>query len=291
MTQSLDYNDGILIFSLLDSCVDLHFEWEAFDTCIRPVHHWLLVSYACVVVCRLTHLLGSRWTDKTAGEPDDLCGMGDFLLDLRHKNVAPKALAAFTWLVALPFFAGWTILGTSWYWSIYKETPQCVPSVAHLWFSGFWLALCYAWVITHIAFGVIAVVLERRVRRAEGDLREIEDDDVLQRWGQVSRISGYHVLADQGAPTMGSGLTISDIKKLPSESSLGSSSPCGEDAEECPICITVLQEGDMVRRLPGCGHAFHRSCIDLWLLRRADCPLCKHSLSDLLTTRDITQSP
>jgi hypothetical protein len=37
-----------------------------------------------------------------------------------------------------------------------------------------------------------------------------------------------------------------------------------------------FQPPDICRELPGCGHVFHESCIDLWLLRRGDCPLCKH---------------
>lgn len=45
--------------------------------------------------------------------------------------------------------------------------------------------------------------------------------------------------------------------------------------DTCAICIDQLEENDEVRGL-SCGHAFHCSCVDVWLTtRRAICPLCK----------------
>lgn len=56
-------------------------------------------------------------------------------------------------------------------------------------------------------------------------------------------------------------------------------------ADECPICMTVFQKNDTIRRLK-CNHCkqaivhttlvFHCSCIDIWALDyKAACPLCK----------------
>lgn len=274
MVQQLGYNDGILLVSLLYSCVDLQYEWDMFNTCRRPIHQWLLVSYACVIGFRLMHLLGMQ-TVATAANHAAGSVAGDFLLDLRQKKSLPRFLASFTWFVALPFFLIWTLIGTSWMLDVMRETPKCVPSATHLWFSGFWLALCYVWIIIHAALGVVAWVLESRVRRAEGNLREIEDPDVISRWGQVSQLSGYQQL--QGSTH--SGLTPAEIRALPCETTmvLDDEVELGE-CHECPICIHTLESGDNVRRLPVCNHTFHRSCIDLWLLRRADCPLCKRSV-------------
>jgi hypothetical protein len=279
MVQPLGYNDAILLSSLVYSCVDLQFEWDSFNSCSRPIHMWLVVSYVCVICFRLTHLLGMQ----TASVADVGSAIaqegppGDFLLDLRHKGAMPRLLAYFTWLIALPFFMLWTFIGTSWLWQVTRDTPQCVPTTTHLWFSGLWLALCYVWIIIHVALGVVAWVLERRVRRAEVDLREIADADTISRWGQVSQLSGYRSL---GAGQASGGLSPTEIKALPSETS-----PCACDVEaemgetrECSICLNALEPGDSVRCLPLCGHTFHRSCIDLWLLRSADCPLCKRSV-------------
>ena len=49
-----------------------------------------------------------------------------------------------------------------------------------------------------------------------------------------------------------------------------------EDAKEadCTVCLEQLGLGAEMRRLP-CGHAYHRRCVDKWLIRRRKCPLCK----------------
>jgi len=267
--QNVGLNDAVLLASLLYSCLDLQWEWDNFSSCAKPIHKWLMVSYACVIAFRVTHLLGSRAAAMgSAGGAN-----GEFLLDLRTKGTLARAMLTFTWAAALPFFAFLTVLGTAWLWEVIRDTPQCVPSSTHLWFSGFWLVLCYLWIIIHAVLGTVAFVLERRVRRAEGDLREIEDDDVRSRWGQVSHLSGYSVLTESVAPTSAGGLSPSAIKALPCEVE---HTVCKLDGGcECPICLMDVQPGETVRYLPACGHRFHKSCIDLWLLRRADCPLCK----------------
>ncbi|KAF7063196.1 hypothetical protein CFC21_069717 [Triticum aestivum] len=46
----------------------------------------------------------------------------------------------------------------------------------------------------------------------------------------------------------------------------------------CVVCLAEYADGDELRRLPGCKHAFHRLCVDEWLRRRPSCPLCRTSL-------------
>lgn len=272
MVQSLNYNDGVLLVSLVYSCVDLFCEWDHFSRCRQPIHQWLLASFVSVLIFRVVHLVGG-WLAEISGNGTGTASAADFLLDLRHKGTVTRLLAAFTWLVALPFFVLWTLLGTLWLWQVWAETPQCTPTPAHLWFSAFWLALCYAWIVIHVALGAVAGLLERRLRRAEVDLRALEDADTRERWGEVSQLSGYRSLSLRTATA---GLTPEEIRALPCGTE---SAETGSDhARECPICITELEPGDRVRQLPGCGHTFHRSCIDLWLLRSADCPLCKRSV-------------
>lgn len=277
MVQPLGYNDGILLASLLYSVVDLKMEWDQFASCHKPIHQWLLVSYLCVITFRATHLLGMHTA--CAGEHGNVAGAGsgagEFLLDLRQKGMMPRILATFTWLLALPFFVLWTLIGTSWLWDVTQKTPQCMPTDTHLWFSGFWLALCYVWIFIHCALGCVAWVLERRVRQAETDLREIEegDSDVASRWGNVSQISGYRALQGDNQK----GLTPTEIKALPLSTHEPADDVEGSTACECSVCLCDVCPGDSIRCLPACGHSFHRSCIDLWLLRSADCPLCKRS--------------
>ncbi|KAI6701243.1 hypothetical protein NL676_015567 [Syzygium grande] len=46
-------------------------------------------------------------------------------------------------------------------------------------------------------------------------------------------------------------------------------------ARDCAVCLLEFEESDYVRTLPGCGHAFHVDCIDMWLRSHANCPLCR----------------
>lgn len=175
----------------------------------------------------------------------------------------------------MPIFSICTLVGTFWLYVVVRDTPSCMPSETHLWFSGFWLLLSYGWLIVHIAVGVTAVILERRMRRSEHDLAAVSDGDVRARWGDVGRLSDYTAL-----PREQGGLTAAEIKGLPG---LGvfedesNRSRLGCDCV-CSVCLSGFEVGDPMRALEPCGHVFHRACIDLWLLRRADCPLCKHSV-------------
>mmetsp|Transcript_54039 Transcript_54039/g.94924 ORF Transcript_54039/g.94924 Transcript_54039/m.94924 type:complete len:260 (-) Transcript_54039:140-919(-) len=51
----------------------------------------------------------------------------------------------------------------------------------------------------------------------------------------------------------------------------------------CAICMKDFAIGDEVRKLP-CGHVFHVACIDEWLRRCVDCPLCKADANVLPAT-------
>ncbi|GAV62943.1 zf-RING_2 domain-containing protein [Cephalotus follicularis] len=47
------------------------------------------------------------------------------------------------------------------------------------------------------------------------------------------------------------------------------------DQSECVICLGELEDGEMVRLLPNCAHAFHVPCIDEWFLAHTSCPFCR----------------
>lgn len=49
---------------------------------------------------------------------------------------------------------------------------------------------------------------------------------------------------------------------------------------ECPICLGEFVDGEKVRALPKCNHAYHMRCIDTWLMSNSTCPTCRHSLVD-----------
>jgi len=61
------------------------------------------------------------------------------------------------------------------------------------------------------------------------------------------------------------------------------------DDEDCPICYVDYKEGDEVRCMECEGqHAFHKKCIDQWLVRSKKCPKCRMSVFHL---REAEKSP
>ncbi|XP_011608593.2 E3 ubiquitin-protein ligase Arkadia isoform X1 [Takifugu rubripes] len=57
-----------------------------------------------------------------------------------------------------------------------------------------------------------------------------------------------------------------------------------EDTEEkCTICLSILEEGEDVRRLP-CMHLFHQLCVDQWLVTNKKCPICRVDIEAQLST-------
>ncbi|WOK97647.1 RING-H2 finger protein ATL54-like [Canna indica] len=46
-------------------------------------------------------------------------------------------------------------------------------------------------------------------------------------------------------------------------------------ATDCAVCLSEFRDGELVRLLPKCAHAFHVSCIDTWLRSHVNCPLCR----------------
>uniref|UniRef100_A0ACD5ZJN5 Uncharacterized protein n=1 Tax=Avena sativa TaxID=4498 RepID=A0ACD5ZJN5_AVESA len=55
---------------------------------------------------------------------------------------------------------------------------------------------------------------------------------------------------------------------------------------QCAICLAVVPDGEVVRRLPACGHMFHVECIDLWLYSHPTCPLCRCDVGHVAAAAD-----
>jgi len=265
MTQGkkVSTSDVVLIVSLAYLSVDLLCEWNGFIECHKPVHVWLLVSYGLVLASRLVYMLGSLVSASSSE---------DFLLNLRHKSAASRLMLRTMWGVIVPVFAAWSVVGSVWIYQVLDRTPNCMPDGMHFWFLGLWQALSYTWILIHCGLGAMAWIMERRLRKAEVDLRSIEDADVLARWGQLS-FDGYASLPPE---LQGRGLSPAAIHTLPGVRLRAANE--SQEEEDCPICLLPMQTGDCIRQISACDHAFHRSCIDLWLLRTADCPVCKHKV-------------
>lgn len=44
--------------------------------------------------------------------------------------------------------------------------------------------------------------------------------------------------------------------------------------QKCMVCLADFANADACRQLP-CNHVFHQGCVDEWLRRCTDCPICK----------------
>jgi len=261
----MSVTDVVLVTSHIYLIIDLAIDWDSFRGCKRPVHNWLMLSYALMMLSRMAYLVGQRHM---------LANTGDFLLNARQKNGTSKFFFRLMWYFIVPGSTLWNIVGSIWLYEVRIHSPQCLPiSSNHLWIMIIWQALGYAWVGVHCKIGNAAWVLEKRVRAAEDDLHLVADADALSRWGSAAeQVQDYTALRRSREAL---GLSPAEICALGSDEPELSSTEIGL---ECAICLEAVDAGDSKRRLAACEHVFHRACIDLWLLRCASCPLCKASI-------------
>lgn len=53
----------------------------------------------------------------------------------------------------------------------------------------------------------------------------------------------------------------------------------GADDGKCMVCMETFNEGEALRTLP-CLHRYHAACVDQWLQRRPECPICKRDIRE-----------
>ncbi|KAL0743532.1 hypothetical protein Bca4012_085045 [Brassica carinata] len=66
--------------------------------------------------------------------------------------------------------------------------------------------------------------------------------------------------------------------KTVSPAAAAGKTPAAAAAVDCAVCLLEFEEGDYVRTLPLCFHAFHLECIDEWLRSHPNCPLCRTAI-------------
>ncbi|WOL08258.1 hypothetical protein Cni_G17010 [Canna indica] len=110
---------------------------------------------------------------------------------------------------------------------------------------------------------VIAGVLYRLVCRTQRRLNLAEPPPVSPHGIGLSS-------AAANASPRDAGLSQSAIDALPTFAFEG-----GSTETQCAVCLNVVTEGEMMRLLPYCKHAFHVACIDAWLRSHSLCPLCR----------------
>lgn len=96
----------------------------------------------------------------------------------------------------------------------------------------------------------------------------------MQRLGVIKRVVPEF---DEGR-----GPRLRALKKLPplvnyrSHDEIQSSSKC----TSCAICLEDFAQGDSCQVFSMCNHMFHANCIDHWLMKKPNCPVCRHCIMD-----------
>jgi Ring finger domain len=49
----------------------------------------------------------------------------------------------------------------------------------------------------------------------------------------------------------------------------------------CAICQDSIQPEEIVRKMNGCQHTFHRNCIDTWFMTNVRCPVCRADIREV----------
>ncbi|CAG5091316.1 Oidioi.mRNA.OKI2018_I69.PAR.g12965.t1.cds [Oikopleura dioica] len=75
---------------------------------------------------------------------------------------------------------------------------------------------------------------------------------------------------------VGLGLRQDQINRLPSQSLDETIA-----GDTCPVCMDDMATNNEIRRLP-CLHVLHKGCIDPWLKKSKECPICKFDISSAM---------
>ncbi|PKU75176.1 RING-H2 finger protein ATL52-like [Dendrobium catenatum] len=63
------------------------------------------------------------------------------------------------------------------------------------------------------------------------------------------------------------------------------------DSKDCSVCLGEFYDGELIRLLPKCSHAFHLPCIDRWLRSHVNCPLCRAPIISPAAATVLAPSP
>lgn len=96
-------------------------------------------------------------------------------------------------------------------------------------------------------------------------LRRLTEDSTLEE----SAVASVRRVLQLGAVLTGHRLSDEEIRELPKVRFEA------EEQQHCAICLEAYQEGELLTALR-CNHFFHVECLNVWMQRATQCPLCRH---------------
>ncbi|MQL81574.1 hypothetical protein Taro_014020 [Colocasia esculenta] len=108
-----------------------------------------------------------------------------------------------------------------------------------------------------------------RLSSSRSRLRRWREHDLFTVYASAAERRGLEEAAIQAIPTF----------RFRKGGGGGGGGEKGGLLHECAVCLNEFEEGEGLRRLPGCAHAFHVDCIDTWLQSNANCPLCRADIA------------
>ncbi|KAH0452660.1 hypothetical protein IEQ34_019959 [Dendrobium chrysotoxum] len=143
----------------------------------------------------------------------------------------------------------------------FHRPPQPSSSSSHRLFANVFIAaVCTAAAAFFLVLTYYTVLVSRR------RVDRVAADDGLPSEADGS-VADYHVWRIRTV-----GLDESTIVSIPTKPYITGG---GGGTADCSVCLGEFRDGELVRYLPACDHAFHVSCIDTWLRAHINCPLCR----------------
>jgi uncharacterized protein YhhL (DUF1145 family) len=216
------------------------FEYSLHSDCSKPIHVWLLVAFALMILLRTA----------------DLVAFNEARIGWRRRSVCHFQICFY---ILLTLFTYWLLRGTLWFYELKAQANICFDPRQ---FS-IWVLLMYA-VLVYYVTAVLRVMLGRIQEREEEEMRLVLLGQYVDSMPPVSVVERHWEER---------GLSPGSISSLP----LREINESEEGQYVCSICLEEVRKRERVREL-GCGHVFHIGCIDEWLVRRSHCPNCNLNL-------------
>jgi hypothetical protein len=168
----------------------------------------------------------------------------------------------------------WFVLGNWWLFAA-SDCSQTAPMLYYLSLSmvilGYVILLFPVFMILSIIFCLPLVLIILRL---------------LQRFFGISFME---VQQEEGTSHRPQGLTKEMLSRIEKKKYAKGESIADEDAH-CVICLGDYVPGEYLKILP-CGHHFHATCTDEWLVVNRKCPLCVRDVGEELEKKSSSPPP